>query len=883
MPKHARTQPPRVRGGTASTASGRPAGRKHAQALPALKKAVKRYFAGQLVWVKWRRVYYVAYILGPNDDEGKTYDVQYVGEFKGPMLEVNVKAERITSVHESKTFLLDTADTDNFTTNKLVGETISVLWDGDACPTKDELNMDDHWNYQYHQAKVLKFHPEKRRHTLYYPDDEHEDPDADLNTLVALRPVVPGDFPVSAEVYNAKRSAGSVATVKRRKKKRKTRKSPAAGKVAKQLIMTPSSDDSALHDESLDATPMTAEEKRTLSYAMDATFPPGTMVWHEPTGKKDPWWPGIILSPTSVESSEDVFDWFVYDTLPRAPNALLVYYFGTKNFGASKQGSRGLKQWADHSPQRDDGEKFIAMNASMRSKFHRSIQEATALVDLPPADRVAFLGFQDGPSLSLTRGKNHADDTSTRCMPKDDLAAMRCQICSSLYDEDMMIICDNCNKGFHIYCCCAKVPDTVLQDEWYCQFCRATVDVLAQEDGVSEDGLGQSSAVSMDGADNNVAKDDLVDVRCCNDTFDELEFFSVKMKCWVRQSLVSPKAIQVFYNSKHMLRSVSRSSMRGIPVVSCDAQVARRDASGAVVLTYTVRRYKFLNGTYVGITQIVDYFTPGEILGMERSANSVINSIVPPPVPAINLLHHDGKMEPATLNGNDDGEQTPVCLERAMTVDRNDHRKRVKVFLGYRYAYGASKTMSRLFNDVDPVDSIPFVNQLRNTIANDIRLVPSDFINQAVMNYYMDRNSCLGIHQDEKKLFLRPIVSIRLFSPSVLSFGCKGMGMQETSSYIPIQQGVGTITVMEGLAANNMVHCIRAKDIAAKSLSIIFRRVTDEAVTEMQKLNHIDALEKAAAATAAAHHPESLTPTMAQTMLPPDTHCLERQDEGSLQ
>ena len=51
----------------------------------------------------------------------------------------------------------------------------------------------------------------------------------------------------------------------------------------------------------------------------------------------------------------------------------------------------------------------------------------------------------------------------------------------------------------------------------------------------------------------------------------------------------------------------------------------------------------------------------------------------------------------------------------------------------------------------------------------------------------------------------------------------------------------------------------------------------------MQKLNHIDALEKAAAATAAAHHPESLTPTMAQTMLPPDTHCLERQDEGSLQ
>merc|ERR1711871_15037 len=181
------------------------------------------------------------------------------------------------------------------------------------------------------------------------------------------------------------------------------------------------------------------------------------------------------------------------------------------------------------------------------------------------------------------------------------------------------------------------------------------------------------------------------------------------------------------------------------------------------------------------------------------------------------------------------------------SVDQNIHRKRLKVFLGYRYAYGATKTVSRLFNDVDALDSVPLVDRLRDVISNELHLVPSpDFINQSVMNFYMDRNSCLGVHQDEKKLFRRPIISIRLFSSSILSFGCKGMGMQETPSYIPIHQGVGTITVMEGFAANNMVHCIRAKDITAKSLSIIFRRVTDEAVQDMHRLNHIEAMKRGA-------------------------------------
>ena len=147
---------------------------------------------------------------------------------------------------------------------------------------------------------------------------------------------------------------------------------------------------------------------------------------------------------------------------------------------------------------------------------------------------------------------------------------------------------------------------------------------------------------------------------------------------------------------------------------------------------------------------------------------------------------------------------------------------------------------SRLFNDVDSLDVAPsLVGKIKQEISSGLKLVPVDFINQAVLNYYMKAGSSLGVHQDDKHLFHRPIISLRLFSDSVLSFNCKGMGMQETPSFFPIEQKVGTITLMEGLASDCMLHCIRSRDINKKSLSIIFRRVTDVAMAEMHRLNKL--------------------------------------------
>ena len=61
-------------------------------------------------------------------------------------------------------------------------------------------------------------------------------------------------------------------------------------------------------------------------------------------------------------------------------------------------------------------------------------------------------------------------------------------------------------------------------------------------------------------------------------------------------------------------------------------------------------------------------------------------------------------------------------MKRTKTLDESIHRKRVKLFLGYRYAYGAMKEnqqkKSRLFNDVDSLDVAPFlVGKIKQEIS----------------------------------------------------------------------------------------------------------------------------------------------------------------------
>ena len=49
-------------------------------------------------------------------------------------------------------------------------------------------------------------------------------------------------------------------------------------------------------------------------------------------------------------------------------------------------------------------------------------------------------------------------------------------------------------------------------------------------------------------------------------------------------------------------------------------------------------------------------------------------------------------------------------------------------------------------------------------------------VEMAVVNHYMQPGSKLGVHIDSVKLFQRPVISVRLLSDHVLSFGAHAWG-----------------------------------------------------------------------------------------------------------
>lgn len=58
-------------------------------------------------------------------------------------------------------------------------------------------------------------------------------------------------------------------------------------------------------------------------------------------------------------------------------------------------------------------------------------------------------------------------------VPLGELAfnTLLCDVCGKGEDEDSIIICDKCNRGFHLYCLKPILP-SVPSGEWLCDTCR---------------------------------------------------------------------------------------------------------------------------------------------------------------------------------------------------------------------------------------------------------------------------------------------------------------------------------------------------------------------------------------------------------------------------
>jgi len=288
-----------------------------------------------------------------------------------------------------------------------------------------------------------------------------------------------------------------------------------------------------------------------------------------------------------------------------------------------------------------------------------------------------------------------------------------------------------------------------------------------------------------------------------------LEFFVLPHREWVGANEVDEGTKIRWCNDPNGLER----ALRGASSIFLDVEeqnhssVSKSDEGKAKVIEYKHKSYRFENGTSFGLNQYEYVFTGEELKRIQKSILKMI--------------------QPSSLSEL-----------RPNTVDVNEMGTRLKLFLNYRYSYGKELkgTDSELFDDVDKIENFPIIGEIIDRLEL-LGIVSQGFLNQCVVNVYKEKRASLGVHTDDPELFERPILSLRLFSDSVLSFGCTGLQMTPTEKFIPVVLTKGCVTSMEGIAANNFNHCIRPKDITEFSVSLIFRRVKVEKLK--RKLNDI--------------------------------------------
>jgi len=345
-----------------------------------------------------------------------------------------------------------------------------------------------------------------------------------------------------------------------------------------------------------------------------------------------------------------------------------------------------------------------------------------------------------------------------------EVIELRCTVCKSKYDEANMLLCDNIDadcKNCTHIYCCPEKLSDDYMEKDW--FCVVCRKANQPNDSAS-----------------------IIDIRTTSDG--KIEYFVLPQRQW--QAAVSDELLLQFSKGEH-LKNISNMRWRnGIPITFTETDIIGK-------VNCTRKTYSFArNETKFGIVQWNGAFSKDEL---EVMKGEILHAI------------HPSKMKTYKEN----------------TIDIEPCKKRIKLFLNYRYSYGHGCKRSELYDDVNKINQvIPLTSALFRSKLQALQAVKdADPFNQAVINIYSEKSSSLGIHQDDLSLFELPIFSLRLFSDSALSFGCKGVGMQETDTTVSIPLPNGVITSMSGIAATNFTHCIRYQDIKQFSVSIIFRRV----------------------------------------------------------
>ena len=114
------------------------------------------------------------------------------------------------------------------------------------------------------------------------------------------------------------------------------------------------------------------------------------------------------------------------------------------------------------------------------------------------------------------------------------------------------------------------------------------------------------------------------------------------------------------------------------------------------------------------------------------------------------------------------------------------------------------------------------------------RVVGEGFVNSFACNIYHDGTEGLGQHFDDELRFKHPVVSLRLFSDSRLSFGCKLFACCNGEFFVDMPRGSITVLEDKGYAVNQVKHCIKTCDMTGRSGVILMRQIQPQLVKTAQ-------------------------------------------------
>ena len=113
----------------------------------------------------------------------------------------------------------------------------------------------------------------------------------------------------------------------------------------------------------------------------------------------------------------------------------------------------------------------VAAEARARAVYAaRTAAEARA-VAVANAAREAALAKQNMEAEAAARAAAAAPARAST-PPLEDLEEVSCEVCSSIEDDENMLLCDGCDSGYHLYCLRPKLK-TIPDDDWFCAKCVA--------------------------------------------------------------------------------------------------------------------------------------------------------------------------------------------------------------------------------------------------------------------------------------------------------------------------------------------------------------------------------------------------------------------------